>query len=456
MTLVRAALDPTAEYLRSCRDVEPSWRRATWVDSPTASSRYATRALSRPLFAPHATLSRLGDDLRRLAVILHSMPERCFGGDLESYLAAQGQPSRLVEAILRGSTGSASAYGRADAVRTADGFRVVEFNIGSEVGGVDSVRINHALLEHGAFRAFAARHRLGFVDPAAALAAHLRAASADVVGVDDPLVGLIEETGSARGCAEVAVELRRCGIRTVIGELGELSGAGRKVVLRERFRLDVVLRYFFAEQVPDERDGLDTMDLLRRAHGDGHTAFFAPLDAETVGNKAALALLFRDEVWSELTEDERALVRRLVPRIRLLGADFRIVGTAERRELLDECVARRAELVLKPAFGSNGRRVLVGAHTAADDWQAALRSPGSTDLVVQEQVVPEIERVHEESGAVGDWIANWGVFVGDSGYGGAFARALPAGQGGGVVGGSAMTRYGAVFGHQAKGASDGH
>ncbi|MEV0381279.1 hypothetical protein [Nonomuraea sp. NPDC050643] len=437
-----AAEPVTAAYLRECR------RSPALLDltgALTGESVFARRPLARPLFRRHAALDAFGDDLTDLFHLLSALPERCFG-DAESFLAAQGQPSRRAEVIRRGSVGRLEPYGRADAIAENGSFRVIEFNIGSDIGGVEAALANRLLLEHDAFGRFAAGHGLGFQDTAASLAAALRAVAASVVGADDPVVGLIEETGSGGTCRHVVRALRAHGLRVEWGELDQLSTVGGKVTLRGSQPLDVVLRFFFADHLVHEPDGLTLVDDLAQAHRYGRTAFFTSLDSELIGNKAVMGLLHHDIVRSALTAAELELVDRLIPRTRLLGGNFTIVRAAHQRALVDECLARREDLVLKPAFGNNSVGVLPGARTGAEEWRSMLSSPRLDGYVVQERVAGEKEIVLDPgTGASVAWEANWGVFVSGTGYAGAFVRALGDLGGREVIGSSEKTRYGVVF-----------
>ncbi|MEW9552343.1 hypothetical protein [Nonomuraea sp. NPDC050783] len=432
----------TAAYLERCRRSPELLRAAGALEG---ESVFVRRPLGRPLFRPHGALDRLGDDLTGLFKLLGTLPERCFGG-AASFLAAQGQPSRRAEIIRRGSVGGIEPYGRADAIAQDGSFRVIEFNVGSDIGGVESAHVNRLLLGQDAFGRFAGEHGLRYQDTAGTLAGALRALSSSVVGTDDPVVGLIEETGSGGTCGQVVGSLRGHGLRVEWGELDQLSIVNGKVTLRGSQPLDVVLRFFFADHLLHEPDGPALIDGLAQAHRYGRTALFTSLDSELISNKAVMGLLHHDIVRSALTAEERSLVDRLVPPTRLLGEDFTIVRAAHRRALVDECLARREELVLKPAFGNNSVGVLPGALTSPEEWRSLLGSPKLNGYVVQERVAGEKEIVLDPgTGAPVAWDVNWGVFVSGTGFAGAFARALDDAGGREVIGGSERTRYGVVF-----------
>lgn len=407
-----------------------------------AASPFETSALLHPLFQPDERMRQLGADMLDLVKLLEGVPRRFFGADIRRYLATQHQPPERAELIYRGSgDGTVVPYGRVDAVLSGQEFKVIEFNLASDLGGVDAAKLNRAQLTRPALKQFADRHELAFEDTAGHLARLLREQARSALGTDDPLVGLIEETGSGRTCISTAIALKQHGLRVVLGEFGDLSSDNGKIILNGRHRLDVIVRYFFVDHLPHEKDALQRIELLARAHREHKTVLFTPLDSESLGNKAAFGLLFQDEIWTRLSEHERSLLKRRIPWTRLIGA---AKGTA-RRELVDECAARQDELLIKPAFGNNSTGVLVGARTGKADWLDALRSPQAERYVVQQFVKSDVSRlVSANSGQVEEWDVIWGIFISPYGYGGAYSRALPSGASE-VIGGSPDTRFGSVF-----------
>jgi hypothetical protein len=425
--------DPTESFLgdRSLLDCVGT------IGLPGSRYVYPKALLQRPLFVSRAHLDGITDDLRALLSLLESVPGRCFGGSTRRYLEAQGWAADFVTMMELGCLGETTLYGRADVLDTADGPRVIEFNLGSELGGLYSGVINRSLLRQKVFRHFADEHELSYVDPAQALAGQLRAAAASVVGVEDPVVAIVEETGSGGTCRLLADVLKDCGLRVVLGELDQITSSHGKIALTGQGPVDVVLRYFFVEHLLAEADGMRKLDLLMRAHRTGRTALFTTLDPQIHGSKAALALLFQPQVWSALSEAERSFVERVVPRTRFLD-----------HEILDECLETRSSLVLKPAFGYASRGVHVGASTSDADWAAALRSSLAERHVVQEAVISRPEPIVDpESRAVEPWLVNWGVFVGEAGYGGSFVRGIKQADGDVVGPPDGMSRMGCAFSH---------
>ena len=198
------------------------------------------------------------------------LPNRCFGGSVEEYLAAQGYDAELRSTMLAGVVGSGSLngswdsgvavdYGRADVFRGSDGYRVIELNMGSPLGGRLTTTMNGDLLRtSAAFGGFATEFGLTWADPVQVLADDLVAVGRTTVGTDAPVVAVIEETGTDDSAVRVMEELRARNVNAIHGEFGDLDFVDGKARLRGR-PIDIGLRYFFVRHIPLEPQGLATL-----------------------------------------------------------------------------------------------------------------------------------------------------------------------------------------------------
>lgn len=403
---------------------------------------YGRLQLDRPLFVPEQEITAFADDLAAVFEVLVSLPGRVFGGDLRAYCAALGMDDRLAELMCRGATGKPPLYARADAYHDGTSFKLLELNVGSELGGTDTAQLNRAFLAVPEFADFAERHRLGHVDTVARVVAALRKAAAAVTA-DEPVIALIESTGGIAAHEHVFVALQEAfranDVDLLLGEIHELTEqADGKIALRGR-PIDVVLRYFVAGELIDDPAGQAVLDTVIRADAAGRTVLFTPLEGAIFASKGSLAMLHDPRVRATFTPDERAVVDRVVPWTRLLSA----TGDTE---LFDRCRAERENLVLKPGVGYGGVGTVVGHEVTDEQWQAALDARTTGDHVVQQRVRPVCESVcNADTGELEDWVANWGIFVDADGYAGGFVRALKPGDGAVVSYSNKGTRGTCVF-----------
>lgn len=397
---------------------------------PAYAESYEGALLDRPMFAAESEIATFADDLASLFGLLVSLPERLFDGDLERYCAAIGMDPRLSRLMRRGGDVAPPMYARADAYHDGTAFRLLEFNVGSELGGIDAAQINRAYLNVPAFNGFRRRHRLGYLDTSVRVADALRTAATAVTGGGDAVVALIESPGGIAGHESLFMAMREAmrinGIELLLGEIHQLRERNGKLVLRD-VPLDVVLRYFVVGELVDHPAGLEAVDRVLSAD---KTVLFTPLSSGMFASKGSLGLMHDPRTRASYTAAEAALVDRIVPWTRSLSR------AGDRDELVERCRAQRETLVLKPGVGYGGVGAVVGHAVSDERWRTALAEAAGTDHVVQRLVraVPE-EVVNPDTGGVEQWITNWGVFVDNAGYAGSFGRALKVHDGPVVSGG---------------------
>lgn len=427
----------TKHYLAESSVSKPLRETARELRLPEAyAASYGTVQLDRPLFVPEREIGDFATDLAAVFDILVSLPGRLFDGDLRRYCAALGMDDRLAELMCRGATGAPPLYARADAYHDGTSFKLLELNIGSELGGLDTAQLNRAFLARPEFADFARRHELGHVDTIPRVAAALRAAAL----VDEPVVALIESTNGLAAHAHVFTALREAlrdqGIDLLLGEIDELGERNGHITLRGR-PLDVVLRYFVAGELVDDPAGQEKLDLLIAAP---KTVLFTPLEGGVHASKGSLAMLHDPDVRATFTPDEHAVVDRVVPWTRLLGT------AADQDELVQHCRNERRNLVLKPGVGYGGVGTVVGHSVTDEQWERALAERRTGDHVVQRRVRPRTEPVlNAETNTGEEWVANWGIFVDPAGYAGGFVRALKPADGAVVSYSNTGTRGTCVF-----------
>ncbi|ALG09988.1 hypothetical protein AOZ06_26560 [Kibdelosporangium phytohabitans] len=353
---------------------------------------------------------------------------------------------RLVREILRvGRVGRNESYGRVDAFETAGGIRAVEINTGSVIAEYKKTKLNDLLLRTPHFAEFAREFGLAHVDTIARLAGEVRDVASEVVGCEHPTVAIVEETGCVGLCEWMAPEFRERGFRAVYGELEDVDSSGDKVLVKG-VPVDVVLRKFFVRHILAEKNGMEKLEILRRGHLSGKTAWFTSFDSEMHGSKAALGLLYEPAVSAVLSPAERDLVARRIPWTRRAGRGFDFTGTKDRLALLDEVRARRADLVLKPAAASGGNGVVFGDEVTDREWAALVADPDRGDNVVQERLRPSPQYVIDPERRVREpWNVLWQVFFDSHGYAGLAPRGRRESDPGVIGGGNPGTQSGCAF-----------
>ncbi|MEV6833315.1 hypothetical protein AB0N17_02070 [Streptomyces sp. NPDC051133] len=387
--------------------------------------------LARPLFVAERELREFSDDLQHLIDILFSLPDRMFGGDLDAFRKVLGITDGRWEAIRRFGDLVPPSFGRADMYHDGASFKLLETNLGSESGGwALASEMSQATMEVDAFADFARRHRLGYVHPIRAVVEALRRFGARVAPGREPVVAMLEWRGGMRDYGELWLNfqsaLRSAGFDILLAEVSDVHERDGALYLGDK-KIDVVYRAFVPDQIAEEPGGWDLIAPLLRAHQAGGTLLWTPLSTNVFANKACMALL-SDPSWRRtFSEDECRLVDRVLPWTRLINTDVLKADT----DLVDECLARRDQLILKVNGRGGGVGVVVGWETDDATWRRALENYAEEGCIVQQRVMPRAELVVDPvSGETEEWHAAYGLFYTPDGCAGSYAKVVPAGSGG--------------------------
>ncbi|MCE6995792.1 hypothetical protein LZG04_13415 [Saccharothrix sp. S26] len=381
---------------------------------PALRAAYGHRLVDRPFFLEEHTAHRIAADVMDFFELLFSLPKRMFDGSFTRFAEALGIPP--AEAAIMGSD-RPPMHGRADIYRVGDDFRLLEVNAGSQLGGPDLGELARVIHENPGFQPFVREHELTYFNPVEKLL--------DAIG-RDRTVAFLEEGGMlarfAKGFASFRETCARLGVDVLLGELDELTERNGYLHLRGA-RLDVAVRYFSAAQA------VGYADLLAKGH---KTELYTPLSSYYYGSKSTIALL--SERREELTDDERALVDRLVPWTRLVHDVPR-----------DRLRADRENLIVKAAGGFAGAGVHPGWLLTDREWAAVLDDVAGQPYVVQERVRPTPDVV---PGDDRPWLTTWGWFVTDQGFAGMSIRSMPFADGAVVsYAGNPLTRVSGLLVH---------
>ncbi|MFE9421330.1 hypothetical protein ACFYNO_00045 [Kitasatospora sp. NPDC006697] len=401
------------------------------------TAAYGGGFLSRPLFLGHHEKTALERDLAHWHRALESLPDRLFEGDLAAFARAVGMTEVQVAAVLKGRGERMTRQSRADLHRTADGFKMLECNLGSALGGLDNGEMAAALLEHPVLAGFAAEHRLTHVDTTEVQVANTLLESG-YARTDRPVVALADWPSSYQQLAPynrlLCDRWAGYGLEAHPCHLGELTVRQKRVWLHGR-PIDLVVRTFMVEDLLESPGAPALMAPVLEAAEAGWVRIFTPMETEAFTSKGALALLSDERHRGLYDPAELAALDRLLPWTRLVREGRVTLADGERGDLLAHALAHREELALKPTLSHGGRGVLLGwdREMTAERWERAVREAVDGPYLLQRRAEPLPEQFLDDSGEWSDWVVTWGVFSGADGFAGALTRAVPAGSANTVV-----------------------
>ncbi|MGW1786383.1 hypothetical protein ACWCQQ_46040 [Streptomyces sp. NPDC002143] len=406
--------------------------------------------LARPMFLGGAELAQLTDDLDNLLTALSSLPDRLFDGDFAAFARAVGLNDEQVSAVLLGRGASMTRQSRADMICDSSGFKLLELNMGSTIGGAENVDVCRELLVHPALAEFAERHGLGFVDSLREQVNNVLAESG--FSADDrPVVALTEQPGcfedEVRYMTALCERWREFGLLAEPCHLGQLELRDDRVWLGGK-PVDIVVRTFLIRDMesPEVRA---LAEAVFAAANRGEVAIFTAMDTSAYASKGALAMLSDERNRGLFSAAELASMDRILPWTRMVRPGTVTLESGERVDLLEYAAAHQRELVLKPTSLSGGRGVVLGW---ADDvtpqrWREQLTAALGNPFVLQRRVRAELEQLPDGDGELRPFRPVWGVFTGANGFAGASVRAIPETVGDVVVNVSNGAHVGAVL-HQ--------
>ncbi|WP_020392574.1 hypothetical protein [Kribbella catacumbae] len=318
----------------------------------------------RPVMIHQRVYDELGLVMDRLLQLLleTGMRRARTAGELRKLL---GTPDGLIEYLDDDEVLGEQLIqsGRPDILISGGVPKFVEFNIGSEAGCVwDTERVSTRFLTMFADHKIPVR-----VDaPPSPVDGRYRAII-DLLGLQpgDRLTTVLRTEGEYPGSDNIAAIVRSLdsfvergaamGIDGDVAPLLWLDADENGELVNQGRRVDAVFRLFVCTDMPQ----IPGQAALKAAVESGRTKLFTSSASWLLANKLVLAWLWED--LELLSPEDQELVRQHVPWSRLVTAS-----------MLDDALARRASLVLKPADEYGGAGVLVGHETDPEAWREGL------------------------------------------------------------------------------------
>jgi len=389
-----------------------------------AETIFGGRTLSRPLFLERDEVRQLAEDMETIYRLVTGLPDKLFGGDLGAFAAAIGVTPGQVQAVLRGRGSAPSRMARFDSYRDSQGFRVMELNMSSALGGVETARLNRSLLELPFLEKFAAENNLGYADVMAEMI-EIMMVECNLPRDKPPVTAFCDFPASWVTLEEVVRKnvpvFQAAGCDPIPCHIGELRLEEDGVWYGDR-KIDAIYRLFVMEDLLSP-DGPALIEPVLRAAERGNVALFTPMDAELYSSKGALALLSDEANRHLFSPDELATLDRFIPWTRMVRRGPVTVG-GRTVPLQEYAVSEREELILKPTLLHGGAGVTPGWQVSAEEWQRLLDEAWDEPFVLQQRIHPYTEPFPKADGpGFEECVVLWGTFLGArGGYAGSFMR----------------------------------
>ena len=376
--------------------VDPGERIVSDFRSPLHSQPY------------HSEFKEVGREISRLYDLVHGIPDKFFDGDLRKYGAACGfTPAALDLLLMFREPIRHEVFARGDLIKNSDGWKLLELNAGSTVGGIFYASLR---------RLAGSDQSYDVLQTWAELTSDRWEVDARVAFVEDSinleymklsLPVMADEFARASG-QEVAI----CSQRDFTWngrDLVDPSGKQIKFICNLFNELDVV------------KDPSSYRPIFEALQAGAVQMVMGPI-YRLMANKGVLALLWSFVEEGRLSDEHSSLVKKLIPPTKFVSA-----------HAIGPLTEGKDDWVLKPIDGFAGKGIFCGRDLSPEEWKSALSRISSqlplNSYVAQRYAAPGIGNA-ELADINGEILIQssrllWGTFVFGQEYLGTFIRAKP-------------------------------
>ena len=359
---------------------------------------------------------------------------KCFGGSpvaFAEWIGFSQHDAHKISAHTRPI--SSEVLYRADIYISRGEWKLLELNVGSNIGGFDRMQMGRAYLADAKLGPYLRRCRITFDNSSDEWLRFIRHS----IGKRTGLIAFLEARESIadiQGPIQLALQgLRELGVDAQLVAHDEVSQKGRSLYIG-KLPIGMVYRLYDVKDVLADSEGFAPLETSR------HNCLNPMgLECSLYGSKQSLTLVHEEEFSHCFSSAELAIFRKVVPRT--IPLDL---------QTLDLAIQQRNDWVLKPALGYGGLGVVCGSESTDSDWTFALRQAvGAGVPYVLQEFVPNEAVENYLLLPAGDIVKSelryvFGIYMIGARYIGCSVRALSAPQGSivcmhrGAAGGVAM------------------
>lgn len=378
-----------------------------------------------PIFFEPESLRSIMDASRKLLSIVASLPRRLFNMDLQAMLAFQGIDPAHRDFLLSIATPKylewATHFCRPDVLLCEDGFKIVEFNISTAIGGLGLC--DREAREFTSSPYYEYLRQVGVKVESENMMAVWGNALRQLIGAPksaekkpvffEALADPEELRAPYPFHAEFVRLIAEQGFEVKTGLIQQLEIRDTGVYF-DGAPVDLIYSMFtYREVIALDIDRQIFLDLIA-ADAAKMVDFVMPPVGTLFGNKANLALLTSPEYAHMFSAEERKLIDRHIP-----------LTYVFKRDLLEEAISQQETYVLKPTSDFGGAQVCIGSALSPEQWKEALQAAldGSKIFVLQ-KLVTNIWNYDETrfTGAPDIWSVCLGPTIFGNQYGGTLLR----------------------------------
>ncbi|MCP4158162.1 MAG: AMP-binding protein, partial [bacterium] len=427
-------------------------KRSTFEKTLSRYVEGANKFQGWPTFINREMRKQMEDATIATCTLIKSIPERIFGNDIDALSSYYGIPVNMVKTQLSVMDGNHvdNLLARGDFSLSATGFKCLEYNISSTIGGLELPFWEALYMENPQNAAFLEETGIE-VENKNLLTLFLE----HLVKATDERFNRQEETGRKYNivmASEAAHDLTD--FETAVNRLyrriypGETGGA---VYLCSYSDLEIKENNLFYKKneidiLIENYMGAVPAELLELFKNGRINLFNGPITG-IMSNKLNLALLSEAadrEDMKGFTEKEKELITKYIPWSRK-AEKGKTIHQGETVDLETFMRQNRTQLILKPAIGTKGEGVVIGKSVSQEEWEQLVdRVLAGGNWLVQEYI-ETLPLMYQLGQGCDLHEAVWGLFAFGENYGGGFLRVMPVEGSSGVINTAQGARLSILF-----------
>jgi len=376
-----------------------------------------------PLPMKRREVNELSSACAKILDLIKQIPNTYFSNN-QDYLNTLGYSDKEQELFKPSLEPGHCWFSRADLMKSEQGFKLIEFNIDSSVGGQEVGELNRIYTEEydGVLNGTQIH------DPIEGAIGHFeRFFSSMGWGKEEKTIGIIDWYPDMELYIEdhkiLAERLKHAGFKALICHQENLTVKEEGLFLEDD-KIDILYKFFLLSDALSNLQGVKPIaDLIR----EGKVIAINDIHTDAFSNKGNLALLWEMLDKGHLSEEKESVVKHFIPwtsfvknKILYKGKETNIYSFTEEKD----------NLVLKPVRGYGGNGVILGWSCSVEEWKESINNAlqSKEPYIIQERVMTVSESMpHFYNGHVQflDSELNYGVFLIDGTFNGVILRGTP-------------------------------
>ncbi|EJR30022.1 glutathionylspermidine synthase family protein [Bacillus mycoides] len=385
-----------------------------------------TPIFSVPIVQEEEELERINTDCKKILDLIVSLTQRLSEEDSAQLFEKLGysiEERELLEATLHSNEGMLA---RSDMIIENNGYKIIEFNVESSVGGTEIGNLNNLILKDGFFNSDTWK----FKDPNKEIVKvfkdiikkHKLNKKQVTLGIMDWYPDMMQYIYSHEEMQQLfayeGIKAVICHQENIEIREGNLFTQGEKV--------DILFRLFLLDDIKGDTGKVKS---LLEPYLLGNLIIINGIHTDLYSNKGNFAFLSDSQYQYMFNEEERKIINRCIPWSRFLEKDRLVNYEGENYLLHKLLITKKDAFVLKPLRGYGGDGVIIGKGIDQYTWELQLKGifQSNRKYLVQERVESKkilMPYVENDKVSYLDTEINYATYIFNNEYSGSLIRGI--------------------------------